>query len=178
MSNDRIFFYYDPQRQGYDTVLWKTISGTPAISGTSLRLNNASVIHYGDIFKGEITINLTIPTAPVAGQDKKFGFAQLNNGALAYFKVNGAVFTAETANGKGDTESTTITWDTAWTNTATEFKVVWIGFEATFFVNGVKLATHRTVSVPKDPMSAYVSNATADNLDIKYIDVKNVHNYI
>lgn len=178
MANDRIFFYYDPQRQGYDTVLWKTVSGTPAVNGTNLRLNNASMIHYGDIFKGEMTINLTIPVGPTAGDNRKFGFNQLNSGSFAYFQIAGTAFTAEVADGQGNTDSIVLTWDTTWTATATEFKVVWLGIEAAFFVNGIRQALTRVVGVPKNPLSAFVANANADNMDIKYIEVKNVHNYI
>lgn len=172
MANERISIYYDPQRQAYDTALWKTISGTPAINGTVLRFISASAVQYKDVFKGTIVLNLTVPTAPTAGNDRKFGLTQLSKGALAYFKVAGTAFTAESADGNGNTESTTITWDSAWTNTATEFKIVWTGFEATFYVGGVKLATHRTVAVSKEPMSVYVNNSTADNLDLKYAEIK------
>ncbi len=57
-------FNYDPQRQGYDTEFWKTISGTPAVVGTKLRFNNASAIHYGDCLRGTFRFGVTMPNAP------------------------------------------------------------------------------------------------------------------
>lgn len=178
MANDKIYFSYDPQKQGYDTVLWKTISGVPAISGSDLRLNSAAIIHYGDIFKGELTMNLNIPTAPTAGDDRLFGFNQLNAGAYAYFKVADDVFTAEVNDGEGGTDSVVIDWQTDWTAADTNFKIVWMGFSAVFYVNKVKFATINSAGVPKFPLSIYIKNGNADNMDMKYIEVENVHNYI
>jgi len=66
MANDRINFYYDPAREGYDTTLWKTVSGVPSVSGGNVRLTAAKIIGYADIFKGEINYNLIIPTVPNA----------------------------------------------------------------------------------------------------------------
>lgn len=64
MLNQRLSFYYDPTRQGYDTTLWKTLGGTPAVSGSALRFNSASAISYADFFKEDSTLNISIPTAP------------------------------------------------------------------------------------------------------------------
>ena len=57
-------FVYDPQRSGYDENLWKTISGTPAISGTKLRLSSAAVLHYADLFRGFFNFVLNVPATP------------------------------------------------------------------------------------------------------------------
>lgn len=57
-------FNYDPQRQGYDTGFWKTISGTPAVSGTKLRFNNAASVHFGDCLRGTFRFGVTMPNAP------------------------------------------------------------------------------------------------------------------
>lgn len=59
-------FNYDPQRQAYDTGLWKTLTGTPAISGTKLRFSSAKAIQYGDCLRGDYKFNVTIPAAPTA----------------------------------------------------------------------------------------------------------------
>jgi len=66
MSNERISFYYDPARQGYDTALWKTITGTPASTGTAIRFFTAKAIGYADLFKAETSFAITIPVTPVA----------------------------------------------------------------------------------------------------------------
>jgi len=64
--NDRANFYYDPARQGYDTTLWKTITGAPVSTGTALRFNVAKAIGYGDLFKVETSMKVTVPVTPVA----------------------------------------------------------------------------------------------------------------
>lgn len=64
MANNRLNFYYDPTRQGYDATMLKTISGTPSISGGAIVLSAASFISYADIFKEDLTLNITIPSAP------------------------------------------------------------------------------------------------------------------
>ena len=178
MSNNKVNFYYDPQRQGYDTTLWKTLSGVPAISGTDLRFNAASAINYADIFKGKIGFNLTVPVGPAGGQARRFGFAQLNLGAYLGFRVDGAVFQVETIDGSGNTETSNITWDAAWTGVPVLFEIDWSGFSATFYINGVKKVFLNGVSVPKNPLSVYISNGAADNLDLTYLEVKDVQGYV
>lgn len=64
--NDRANFYYDPARQGYDTTLWKTITGTPTIASSKMRLNTAEILGYGDLFKAESTFKVNVPVAPVS----------------------------------------------------------------------------------------------------------------
>lgn len=66
MSNERISFYYDPARQGYDTSLWASITGTPTSTGTALRFNAAKAIGYADLFKAETTMAVIVPVTPVA----------------------------------------------------------------------------------------------------------------
>ena len=43
MANERINFYYDPKRQGYDTTLLKTLGGIPSSVGDVITLNKASI---------------------------------------------------------------------------------------------------------------------------------------
>ena len=66
MANDRINFYYDPAREGYDTTLWKTITGIPSVAGSVLRLSAATIIGYADLFKAETTYEISVPTIPQA----------------------------------------------------------------------------------------------------------------
>jgi hypothetical protein len=178
MSNDRIYYYYDPVRQGYDTTLWKTLSGTPAVVSSVLRFTSAAAIGYADIFKGDVTFNLTVPVAPVAGQDKQFGFYQPNLGAFVGFDITGAVFSYKVVDGLGNSETTAFTWQAAWTATPAEFKVSWNGFSAAFYVNDIKLGVTNNIAVSKNPLSIYIRNGNADNLDMKYFEGKMVQNYI
>ncbi len=58
-------FLYDPQRQGYDTTLWKTLSGTPSVSGNNLLFNADSAIQYADCLRGVYNFKVTLAAAPV-----------------------------------------------------------------------------------------------------------------
>ena len=51
MSNKYTNFYYDPQREGFDASVWRTINGEPTVGANQLRLSLASVIHYSDIWR-------------------------------------------------------------------------------------------------------------------------------
>lgn len=178
MANNRINFYYDPQRQGYDTTLWKTLSGVPAMSGNNINFNAASAIGYADIFKANLILRLTIPTVPTVGDDRRFGFAQLNLGAHLGFRFNGTTFQVEAIDGKGNTETQDITWDASWTATPVTFEIDWTGFSATFKINGERMAFFNGVSIPKDALSEYISNVNADNLTFHYLEVETVQYYI
>lgn len=59
-------FNYDPQRQGYDLGLWKTLTGTPTISGTKLKFTSAKAIQYADCLRGDFKFRATIPATPTA----------------------------------------------------------------------------------------------------------------
>lgn len=58
-------FNYDPQRQGYDTGLWKTLSGTPSVSSNDLLFNADSAIQYADCLRGVYNFKVTFAAAPV-----------------------------------------------------------------------------------------------------------------
>jgi hypothetical protein len=59
-------FNYDPQRQAYDTGLWKSLVSAPTISGTKMRVTSAKAIQYGDCLRGDYKFRVTIPAAPTA----------------------------------------------------------------------------------------------------------------
>lgn len=90
MSNERINFYYDPARQGYDTALWKTITGAPASTGTALRFTSAKAIGYADLFKSDVTFAAITPTVPNA-------FLTGDTGATAVIATWNAVLDGEFA---------------------------------------------------------------------------------
>lgn len=177
ISNQRISYNYDPTRQGYDTTLFKTVSGTPTISGGAIRLNAAKIIGYADLFKATQTLNLKVPAAPTAGDVRVFGFYQINAAATAVFKITDAVFSCECTYA-GVTKNEVVTWQSAWTNTYTNFKIVWEGFAAGFYVNDYRVAFINDASVPKVSLSTYAYNANSDNMDILYIEMQDAQNYI
>jgi len=57
-------YHYDPQRQGYDTNLWKTLSGTPEAASNKLRVSAAECIQYADLFQGFFNLVTNVPATP------------------------------------------------------------------------------------------------------------------
>jgi hypothetical protein len=113
------------------------------------------------------------PLAPVAGQDKRFGLAQLNLGAFLGFRMTDDKFYYESVDGLGQNTSAEITWDAAWTATATVFKIIWNNFNVEFWIGSNKIATLNAGLAPHYPLSLYVKNADADALELVYIEVRN-----
>lgn len=176
---EKINFYYDPQRQGYDQSTWKTIAGTPAISSSLLRMNTATAVGYADIYSADLTVCATFPLAPVAGQDKRIGFAQLNKGAYVGFKMLGDKFYIESVSPDTTTVQTEITWKATWTAVPVAFRVLWENNQVKFYVkivgdNDEALVgrINDTVALPKSSLSLYLHNGDGDNLDISYVDLR------
>lgn len=180
MANQYFNFYYSPTRQGFDSSTWQTLFGNPNVSNNDLVLKNSSIVHYGDILRGDARFNLNM-SAPAAFKSRKFGFLQPNKNAYAYFSVDGAVLTANCSNGS-TTTSTVIDWQSAWTNTDIEFRVKWEAGMVSFYIGTVGTAVLQAVisdaSVSGSPMSLYVENATSDNLNINYIDVLSIQSLV
>jgi len=187
MSNQYFNFYYDPVRQGFNSLTWRTLSGIPATLGTRLNLASSEIIHYDDILRGSATISMNIP-APVAGDNKKFGFRQYNKNAYIYFKITDDVLTAETSDGT-TSKSVVIDWQTEWTNTDIEFLIKWEAGIVKFYIAGNLKVTIDDASIKTtgsdnstcisgDPLSLYFSNATASAFLLNYINVKSIQSYL
>jgi len=170
-TNSRVKYSYDPTRQGYDTTVFKTVTGTPTTSGGAIRLNTAKIIGYGDLYRADQTLTVKVPTAPTSGDSRTFGFYQINDTASAVFKITGAVFSCE-CTFNGVTKNEVVTWQSGWTNTYTDFRIVFSGFSADFYVNGYRVAFINDSSVPKVSLSTYVDNANSDNVDVLSIEVE------
>lgn len=176
MSNQYFTFYYSPSRQGFDSSTWRTLFGTPSVSSNRLSLVNAGIIHYGDIGRGDASFLFVVPS-PAAGLSKKFGFYQPGLQAYAWFNISGATFTAECSNGT-TTTTVVITWQSAWTNASTEFRVKWEAGIATFYVGGIQQAQISDASVTGKPMSLYITNEGTDNLQLVDINVQTIQSYM
>jgi len=172
MSNQYFNFSYDPIRQGYDSTTWNTILGVPVVAAGKLSIANAGIIHYADILRGDFIFNVNI-SAPAAGDDIKIGLIEYNKDAYLYFKIEDDVFTAETSNGV-DTNSISLTWDSSWDNTDTEFRIKWEAGDVTFFIGGQFKATLSDITIPGDPLSLYVYSDSTNPLLLKYIDAKDI----
>ncbi len=170
-------FIYDPIIKGWDSVFFATLAGAPAMSGSVLRLTSASIASYTQYCLADIEFDLNVAVAPVGGQSKVWGLYSPVTTTLgaAYFKVSGAVFTAETTDNVGNTKSTVLTWAAGYTGTNTAFRIRWEQDAVKFYINGTVVASHDLV-VPTYGSSLAlpirVTNTNADNLDIVYIAVR------
>lgn len=166
---------YDFQRRAYDTDWWVTIAGTPVISAGVLTLPTTAVTAMScDFVKGNLEMELTIPTAPGAGDVRKWGWMAQGQGAYAYFEIDGADFKVSTGDGEGNTQSETLTWNSDWDNTATLFQIRWDASGFTFLVNGGRLAKiSEDLKMPRVPLSPYISNSNGgDTMLLSQISVK------
>lgn len=176
-------FSYVPVRDGYNSgEVLATISGTPAISGSNLRLTSARASGVA-AFTGHLTLamRLIIQTEPTAGHARQFGLRNPGNGlrGAILFDVNGTTFSAKVYDHDGSTLllNQAITWDAAWTNTETEFKIMATQNEIQFHVggsigvgtNGVaqyqcpEITRHKLLALP---LFVDLNNGVADNMDL------------
>ena len=178
MSQDFSNFYYDPSRQGFDTNLWKVVSGAPAVVAPNLVINNAAIIYYGDLFRCDMTLNLNIPTVPIAGASRFFGLSQINKGCYMAFVIDGAVFKAVVFDANGNTNSTVITFEPTWANDFVDYKITWDGAFASFYVDGTLKARFDDISVPNFPLSPYIANANVDAMKLNNMQIMSAQTYI
>ena len=184
MANQYFSFYYDPVRQGYDTDTWTTLSGVPVVAANKLSLTNASILHFADLFRGDVSFKINI-AEPTAGDDRKIGLTEYNQGSFLYFKIADDVLTAESSDGT-TTKSVVIPWNSDWTSADTVFRIKWEAGMATFFIGGQFKVTLNDASsldvpttvIPGGPLSLYVDNVGAGALLVSYIEVLGVQSAI
>lgn len=180
MANQYFNFYYSPIRQGFDSSTWSTLFGNPVVSSNRLVLQDAAIIHWGDILRGDATFSVNIP-APAVGLSKKFGFFEPNKNAYAYFSIAGGVLYATCSDGSSTT-SVAITWQASWTSADTEFRVKWEAGTVKFYIGTIGTAIEQAVindvSVSGDPMSIYVSDEGSDTVLLNYITVKGIQSFM
>lgn len=193
MSNERISFYYDPAREGYNTSLWKTVAGTPSSIGTALRFNESKAIGYADLFKAEVTFAVNVPVKPTAGDVRSWGLEQITDNAFIKFDITDTVFSCQ-CNYNGINSKSVVVWDDAnWTATKVEFTIKWTGFTVEFLINGVNVAStggytglsgwsgisgRTDDSIPHTSLSLFIDNENFDNMDVSYVEANNVQGYI
>lgn len=177
-SNNK-FYFYDPSVRGYDDDVFKTISGTVELTDNKVRINKGSdssgAINSTFMFTfGDLTCKLKVPTVPTSGDERFIGFytRALGNRNSAYFYISGTNFYARSYSNDSDTaEQTTIAWNSDWTDTATEFKIIWRVNKVEFKIGDLIVATHET-KIPKQRlMPLYSSNNRDDEFDITFIEI-------
>lgn len=162
---------YDPIVRGYDSSFWKTISGTPAISSSKLRLNAAEINSYAQFLYGKFAFAVNVPTTPSAGEAKIIGLKNQAGATLGavYFEIAGAVFTAVSRDDSGTAQTTTLTWSGEGAEQV--FQIEWEKDNIVFRLAGTVVACHKT-RVGSLPLSLNLKNADADNTDTGYVMVK------
>lgn len=172
-------FNYDPLRDGYTSgSIFATISGTPAISTSYLRLNNARVVGVQALKgPGLLEMDIIVPTAPTAGHARSWGrrLPFLGNRASMVFDITGKVFSALVYNNAGTLVfSKAITWSAEWTNVNTKYAINVGPSSVDFYVAGTLVASAGTDptftanrdNMPSLPVSLDINNGVADNMDI------------
>lgn len=179
MSETRIntSFSYDPSRQGYDTNLWKTVNGTPTISGGRLYLLNSGIEHYADLLKGEISFNVNVPDAPGGNDGRLFGVRNLASGAFILFSIGGFL-SGTTCNGTSTTVSDPAVWDSSWTGANVNFKIRWEPGTAKFFVNGTQIACITDDTVPYGPLALFAQDSSGSGMTIGSISGNGIQSYV
>lgn len=90
------------------------------------------------------------------------------------FQVFGSRLICRSYDGVGGTEYVSIPWETAWSGTATPYKIIWLRDRIEFWVNGVSKAI-LSEKLPSDiSLSVYISNADSNNQDLSYLYFKGV----
>lgn len=190
MSYIRTSFLYDPIRQGYDTNLWRTISGAPAVVNGRLSVDNAvglagECIHYVDFLKGDISFDVNVPAAPVEGTTRRFGVSAPNTSAYIRFSI-GSTFQCQVSDGT-NTWQADVSWNSAWTGENTIFRIRWESGCAKFFVNGTKVftmsdmakySTGDVFSVPCGPLSLYLYDGADTSMTVGDINVRGTQCYV
>lgn len=188
--NQPLNFVIDPVRDGVANILWKAVSGTLALAGTTpdrFRFNTDDAIVRADLLYGVYDFAVRFPTTGIQTptnltNDIAFGLKNASMGNLGkidfFVDQSGNSATFRTYDEFGTVQSTTITWDTDWNNALTVFRFGWSASQVSLdvLVNGEtsfsNLATHET-RVPNKPLNPFVNVVGGDNFDVDFIAVKN-----
>jgi len=185
-----VSFIVDPNRDGVANALWKAITGSLALSGATpdqFLFNTVDAVVRTDLLYGSFIFGVVFPTTGVQtptnlADDVAFG---LKNASMGDFgKIDVFIDKSEdtiefrTHDEFGTEESTTLTWNTAWNNALTLFRITWsrgkVALEV--LVNGetswTELASHTTRTVDQ-PLNLFFNTVGADNVDVNFIAVKN-----
>lgn len=176
--SDTTCFYYDPLRSGYDANLWRTLVGAPAAIGAGrLEVNSGAIVGYGDITKGDITMNISVPASPGADASRVFGLYQPSRGAFIVFTIDDG-FTVSISDGTTTSQSDELEWDSNWNGANIDFRIVWEAGMVKFYVNGGFVAVLSGDNVPCGPLSLYFYDDSGTPMSIGNIDVRGTRYYM
>jgi len=169
-------FIYDPRTQGYASGSpITTISGSPAIASSKLRLTSAIVQSQTAMTFGTLEMIVNVPTAPTAGDSREWGLYWISAGnkGRATFQISGTTFQVVVYNSAGTAVATVAcTWDSDWTATDTRFAILRSERRIIFKADNTIVYTHDDEDLlAKYPLPFYFDNSTADSFDIAAISI-------
>ena len=172
-SNDYYSLIYDPNLYGFNTAYWRELNGSAALTSANIiRVNSVAIVSKQQYFRGNLTMKLSIPTAPLGGL-RQWGYLSpvLGGGRnAAFFQQTGATFQAVVSNDAGTQTTSAITWDSSWTATSLVYRIHWTKGFCKFYINGflVAVVDDRNLQPGYYPLPVYIQNGEGDNLDITY----------
>lgn len=169
-------FVFDPARDGYDTSTWATVYGSPVVTAGKVVLSQASIQHKGDFYRGEVSFGLTIPSSAVLGGSRRIGLYSQATGSYLWFMIENGTMLAQASDGGLNTSSSTIGWSDGvvedWTTANTKFTISWVAGVARFSINDTERAVISGASLPTNPMSVYIANASLDSMLVQSVVFK------
>ena len=185
ITEDYYRFVYDPTLYGFNTAYWRGLNGAVSVDASHrLSLNAVTIVSKHQYFRGNFVMNLTIPAVPTAGDERIFGLAlpAMSTKNAAYFEITGTTFQAVVKDSFNGTVTTSdaITWQAAWTNTAIEYRILWVGNKVTFYVNGIRVyeLADRNLVPQLTTIPVYIANNNADAMLLKYLAISDVHKVV
>lgn len=169
------------QYDGLDLNLFKVIEGFPVlnIGKTDIQISEVRMASRPSFLYGNFAFKMTLPVAPVTGQDKLFGLLSDQSIATplsaAVFVVAGGVFAVGIYTDGVDSVKL-VNWDAAWTATEAIYEIQWGADAVTFRINNVIVASFKRsiptdIEMPYKPSRLYFKNENADALLLGEVSV-------
>lgn len=172
-------FLWTGKVSGYDTTIWKPITGTPTLSSDKIRINAAEITTFLALKNGDVEIGITVPTAPTAGDSRFFGIYSptlSTKGKMLFSVEDDECFVLAHDDDGTEIFKEQIVWDSDWTNAEARYRISWNANQILFSVNGtIVYQTNDTVVarlIPSLPNNITIKNANSDNLDVSYLAIR------
>lgn len=158
--------------QELNTNLWASITGTPTYASGVIQLNQAAMRSLVGAKNFAGFMQILIPTAPTAGDDREWGFKNAGSKSPgAFYYIEGEVFGVKVIGDFGiELADVPLPWNTLWNNTEVIWGVTTFQNEIQFTVNGSLVYRYRD-EVPDRSMPVFISNANNDVMEYSELSV-------
>ena len=177
--SERFNLNYDPVRQGFDTNTWSTLLGDPEVlTSGRLRINTipatgGSIIHYTDFKKGDINLNVNVPSTPSIGDIRDFGLSSSDSKNYIKFTIRSNTFKCATSNGGTIVLSDELEWNsTDWNGENINFQIIWEAGTAKFLIEGSNVYTVTGKSIPTGPLSLFLYDNSPDDITVGEMSIR------